>query len=461
MLRGLDVCAGSGIGSACFEALGLCRTVCYVENDAYCQRLLVQRMLDGWLSPAPIWDDIRTFGGTPWAGRVDFIFGGIPCQPWSVAGKRQGSADARDLWPDFYRIVREVGPRFVLLENVPGLLTGDGGRQFGTILGQLAEAGYCVEWHVLGADDVGAPHRRKRVWVLAHWQGHSPCADTFGERSYRTQEHQHGRPELRGVELRDEQVGEPGQVGDALAHSPRGRQRADGCPPGSAGHADERGEVVAYADARGWGGRGNTDTYRPLALRSEAVADAEGQPLRPGLREGGTGGQRGRRLGDCGGEGDVADAASLGHPLREGLAGDSGRQQQAAERGGGAAPGVPDAPFGEDNDGDCRGVGEAQGGGKGLDASAGIGCEPGGRGLEPGLGRVASRLAVVLDGFDSAAGWWDAEPTGIPRVAAGVPDRVNRLRTIGNGWVPQVAAVAAGRIAQLAHVMLPPPLYDT
>ena len=166
MFYGLDVCAGSGIGSAAFEAIGLCRTVCYIERDPYCQRLIEQRMQDGWLQPAPIWDDLRTFNGRPWRGCVDFIFGGIPCQPYSLAGKQRGAADERDLWPDTRRVIREVGPRLVLIENVPGLLV----RGLGRILGELAEDGYDAEWATVSAADVGAWHLRKRVWIVAYPQ---------------------------------------------------------------------------------------------------------------------------------------------------------------------------------------------------------------------------------------------------------------------------------------------------
>ena len=123
MFNGLDICAGSGIGSLAFERAGLSRTVCYIERDPYCQRVIQQRQRDGWLSPAPVWDDLRTFDGRPWRGCVDFIFGGIPCQPWSLAGKQQGAADERDLWGEFRRVLGEVGPRFALVENVPGLLS--------------------------------------------------------------------------------------------------------------------------------------------------------------------------------------------------------------------------------------------------------------------------------------------------------------------------------------------------
>ena len=181
MLRGMDICAGSGIGSACFEAIGFCRTICYVERDEACQQLLQQRMRDGWLSPAPIWDDLRTFDGTEWRGRIDFMFGGIPCQPWSVAGKGEGSSDERDLWPAFRRVLCEVEPRVALVENVPGLLAARHVRDgIGRILGELAEVGYHGEWFVLSAGDLGAPHERKRVWIIAYRL--DSCTDADGER---------------------------------------------------------------------------------------------------------------------------------------------------------------------------------------------------------------------------------------------------------------------------------------
>ena len=168
MLNGLDICAGSGIGSATFEALGLCKTVCYVEWDDYCQRLLQQRMHDGWINDAPIWDDLRTFDGKEWAGKVDFMFGGIPCQPYSNAGKKLGEHDERDLWEEYLRVLCDIRPRFALLENVQGLLSANKRKRFGRILGDLAEAGYDAEWRIISAGELGAPHKRNRLWVLAY-----------------------------------------------------------------------------------------------------------------------------------------------------------------------------------------------------------------------------------------------------------------------------------------------------
>jgi DNA (cytosine-5)-methyltransferase 1 len=99
---------------------------------------------------------------------VDLICGGFPCQPVSHAGQRKGESDSRWLWPEFYRIVREVKPRWVLVENVPGLRSIDDGRLFGGVLRDLAEAGYDAVWFDLSAADVGASHLRERVFIVAH-----------------------------------------------------------------------------------------------------------------------------------------------------------------------------------------------------------------------------------------------------------------------------------------------------
>ena len=144
------------------------RTVCYVERESYCQSVLQAHIASGCLDDAPIWDDIRTFDGRPWRG-TDLITAGFPCQPHSMAGKRSLD-DNRNLWPDTLRVISEVEPRYVLLENVPGINVGDAGRTAygGTVVGQLSELGYDAEWGTYSAADAGAPHRRRRWWLLAH-----------------------------------------------------------------------------------------------------------------------------------------------------------------------------------------------------------------------------------------------------------------------------------------------------
>jgi len=161
----LALFAGSGGGLLASQYLLGWRCVCAVEREAYRQANLLARQADGLLLPFPIWSDVRTFDGRPWRGLVDVVTGGFPCQPWSVAGKRQGQADDRNLWPDTKRIIREVGSEFVFLENVPNLLAH---RYFGRILADLAALGYRVTWDCIPASAVGANHQRDRLWILAH-----------------------------------------------------------------------------------------------------------------------------------------------------------------------------------------------------------------------------------------------------------------------------------------------------
>ena len=151
------------------------RTVAYIEWDRYCQQVIQARIGDGYgyLDDAPLWGgDIREFDGKPWRGRVDILSASFPCQPFSTAGKREREFDSkgRNLWPDTLRIIGEVGPSLVILENVPGILVGSDGRPpyGGTVVGELAEVGYDAVWRVVSAADAGAPHLRNRWWLLAY-----------------------------------------------------------------------------------------------------------------------------------------------------------------------------------------------------------------------------------------------------------------------------------------------------
>ena len=155
-------CAGGGILGG--HLLGW-RTICAVEWDAYAASVLIARQNDGVLPPFPIWDDVCTFDGRPWRGRVDVVSGGFPCQDISSAGKGAGIEGKRSgMWFQMARVIREVGPRFVFVENSP-LLTK---RGLNRVLGDLAAMGYDARWGVLGAVDAGAPHKRDRIWIVAH-----------------------------------------------------------------------------------------------------------------------------------------------------------------------------------------------------------------------------------------------------------------------------------------------------
>lgn len=166
--RELSLFAGAGGGLLSSKWLLGHRIVCYVEWDKYRQQVIQARITDGLLDDAPIWDDVTSFDGKPWRGCVDIVTAGFPCPPFSVAGKRLGGADSRNKWPDTIRIIREVRPAVAFLENVPGLLSSG---YFGRVLGELAEAGYDAEWGVFSAAEVGAPHKRERVFILAYAEG--------------------------------------------------------------------------------------------------------------------------------------------------------------------------------------------------------------------------------------------------------------------------------------------------
>lgn len=163
----LHLFAGAGGGILASELLGH-RCVCAVEFDPYAQAVLVARQNDGTFPPFPIWDDVRTFDGRPWRGIVDLVAGGFPCQDISTAGRGDGLDGERSgLWSEMARIIGEVRPRYVLVENSPALTS----RGLERVLGDLAALGFDAEWGVLGADDCGAPHQRERIWLVAHANG--------------------------------------------------------------------------------------------------------------------------------------------------------------------------------------------------------------------------------------------------------------------------------------------------
>ena len=162
----MALCAGAGgLELGLRIALGDdYRCVVYVEREAYAAATLVARMADQALDTAPVWDDLSTFDGIPWRGVVDIVSAGFSCQPWSAAGKQLGIEDERWIWPDIARIVCEVGPEWVFLENVGGLVRG--GLEH--VLRDLALSGFDAEWDRLSAAEVGAPHLRERLFILAH-----------------------------------------------------------------------------------------------------------------------------------------------------------------------------------------------------------------------------------------------------------------------------------------------------
>jgi DNA (cytosine-5)-methyltransferase 1 len=165
----LALFAGAGGGILGGKLLGW-RTVCAVEWEPYPASVLIARQNDGLLPPFPIWDDVQTFDGKPWRGIVDVVSGGFPCQDISAAGKGAGIDGERSgMWREMARIICEVRPRFVFVENSPMLTS----RGLGRVLGDLSSMGFDAAWGVLGAADVGANHQRDRIWVVGKQVGNA------------------------------------------------------------------------------------------------------------------------------------------------------------------------------------------------------------------------------------------------------------------------------------------------
>jgi DNA (cytosine-5)-methyltransferase 1 len=217
----LALFAGAGGGILGGKLLGW-RTVCAVEWDAYARDVLVARQNDGCLEPFPIWDDVQTFDGHPWRGRVDVVSGGFPCQDISAAGKGAGITGARSgMWSHMARIIGEVRPRFVFVENSPVLTS----RGLGTVLGNLAALGYDAKWGVLGACHAGAPHKRERIWIVADAMQSDVEPKNHGRSEYQS----HDRIKIRAV------IDSMGQ--DVADTSCKLRER-DRCRPGETGRGE-------------------------------------------------------------------------------------------------------------------------------------------------------------------------------------------------------------------------------
>jgi len=162
-MYGLDLF--SGIGGITKALEGYVEPVAYCESDRYAQAVLLSRFSTGDLPYAPIWDDVRTIRSIHFPIKPEIIYGGFPCQDISIAGRGAGLAGKRSgLFFEIVRIVGEVRPAFIFLENVPAIRT----RGADVVAAELARLGYDARWDVLSASDVGANHRRERWWLLAH-----------------------------------------------------------------------------------------------------------------------------------------------------------------------------------------------------------------------------------------------------------------------------------------------------
>ena len=176
-MRYISLFSGIGGFDIAFTEAGMeCVGMCEIDKNA-------QEVLKRNFPGVDIYDDVKEVGSeTHERGSVELICGGFPCQDLSIAGKRKGLAGERSgLWFEFARIIDELEPGWVVIENVPGLLSSDGGKDFAVILRWLVERGYGVSWRVLDAQYFGVPQRRRRVFVVASF-GNGRSAEVLFER---------------------------------------------------------------------------------------------------------------------------------------------------------------------------------------------------------------------------------------------------------------------------------------
>lgn len=318
-----------------------------VEIDPWCTRVLAKH-----------WPDVERFADVREVGShnlapVDVIAGGFPCQPVSFAGKGLAQDDPRWLWPEFARVIRELRPRYALMENVPGLLA----RGFGDVLRDLAESGYDAEWDCIPAAAVGAPHRRDRVWVVAY-----PARERDGSGAWLPQGRNEPVPTGRSAAGRE----------TALADSDNGG-RLDG----------QAGELAAEA---------RLDALREPFAGGPDVADAYGIAAGTGRPQRSEAWEETRMGGT-----ELPNTEINGRRPRRARRPASSRQRERE-----SVWALPDAD-----------------------------------------GQPLGRLAVAR----CERGHWATEPN-VGRVAHGIPQRVDRLRGLGNAVVPQVVEWIGWRIVE-------------
>ncbi len=416
-LFGLSLCAGAGgLDLGLHIALPDYRTVCYVERESFAASTLVGRMENEALDRAPVWDDVKTFRGKAWRGVVDIVHGGYPCQPFSIAGRQLGDKDPRHLWPDIARIVSEIKPPLCFFENVGGHLR----LGFEQVHDDLRRMGYRVKAGLFTAEEVGTPHKRERLFILAYSEG------VFGERGI-TQRDLGWEPEGQiGSERGD--VVDPARAGDERKTGKlhKAQRRPDGSVLRIAHGADG-----SLADSNGNGfsrAAGAVTGEDDPQGRAQCFANAElggngAAAGRVSLHEAGFGkSQKRRSLPDC--KGSMADTARAGarqHKRGSRAQLDRGQQSMA--------------------DASIDGL---QGAGQSLEPlhSKANGHGEAGQSFHDG----ASDGLPIWPPAPADHDGWEGIPASLKpaicRMADGMAYRVDRLRLCGNGVVPLVAAYA-------------------
>lgn len=387
----ISLCTGGGGFDLAFKlAVPAARTVCVVEREAFAVSHLVSKMQAGQLDECPVWSDVTTFSGRAWRGAVDWVIGGIPCQPHSAAGKRLGREDERDLWADARRIFVQTGARGIVIENVEGMLSTGGAER---VYRDLERLGCLVEIGLFSAAEVGFTHRRNRVVIIGIRSGVGQAdACRPGPQGIRASDHASGR------ENPERHAGLCG--GTVLAHSDRRQPQGRGCEP-----AGPEGSRPYGEPARSSVVLGNSD--------SEAQSTRQGQPEQSGRR---------RRVSGDGRYGSntalvnaASDGRGEGRPqsdIRSGRDATASTERALADAGGRDGDGRTSQPQRRQSER----ADDQRTGRYGLPLSP------------PGPGDTDAWRTVLES-------WPELKPA-VCRVADRLANRVDRLRMCGNGVHP-------------------------
>jgi len=278
----LSLCTGyGGIEIGLCRVFGEINELAHVEIEAFAIANLVNKMEKGKLAPAPVWTDVKTFNAGIFRGFIDILTGGYPCQPFSTAGKRKGKDDPRHLWPYITQIIKDCNPRWVFFENVEGHLS----KGIGKVLGDLEKLGYKPAAGLFSAVEVGAPHQRKRIFILAYDRcarskiglsgpdtGEEGYSEVFNDSSYRRWPARPGKPQYEWEE--------PRVLGDSeqpIRRSEEGRLRSAGNERRSGSPGDDEGSIRTGSETQSQLGRavdGTRNRVDRLRLLGNGVVPA-------------------------------------------------------------------------------------------------------------------------------------------------------------------------------------------
>jgi DNA-cytosine methyltransferase len=467
MIKILDICSGIGGFSLGLEATGGFDTVAFCEFDDFCCKVLNKH----WPN-VPIYKDLKEIGNDP--ARIiqefDLICGGIPCQPFSLAGKQKGKEDDRHLWPYMYAIVKSKKPTWVIVENVGGFVN----VALDDVCLDLETQGYATQSFIIPACSVEAPHKRDRIWILGKYTSEfeKPLVDTD---SIRPHEHKTTEEESSGRGSETSTTTTSNDVANTASNGEDGVLRTTE-PKHDQG--DTRMESSSSSDGRSERGI-SQDVADPKLVSSDSISDS-GSNTKTESEQG----QKTGNLDRSSGRQDVSNASSQrleGHRGEHGLRGTSQEEQTSRSSEEQDVPNPKELRNYEHDNGERtqqdreHRVSQQPGGERGFEGTKqdvgntdnlgsllsphetkreGITSrhsegelERGssdvandGRQGSAGQGHTQSELGGMADGIptrlDGHLGF-EREPN-IPRVATGIPDRVNRLKALGNSIVPQI-----------------------